>query len=89
MHYTINGIQFLKIKPSEITNVLKFLKLHTTLLFVQLIDLSFIDHFERKFRFEFFVNILSLQYNSRLVISSSLEEEVSLPSVTSLFPNAN
>ena len=89
LHYTVNGIQFLKIKHQEIKNILFFLKLHTTLLFVQLVDLSFIDYFERKFRFELFFNLLSIQYNSRLIVNSTLEEEISVTSTTTIYPNAN
>jgi len=56
---------------------------------VQLLDLSFVDYFERKFRFELFFNLLSIQYNSRLIVNSTLEEEVSVTSTTTIYPNAN
>jgi len=63
--------------------------MHTNLLYAQLIDLSFIDHFERKFRFEIFYNLLSIKYNSRLILSSALEEQNIISSVSNIYFNAN
>jgi NADH-quinone oxidoreductase subunit C len=57
-------------------------------LYQQLIDLSFVDYPERKLRFEIFYNLLSVRYNNRLTILSSLSEDTYMDSVTSIYPSA-
>ena len=89
LHYTATNNTFLKINYSILKYVGLFLKFHTNFLFKQLIDVSFIDYFERKYRYEIFYNLLSIQYNLRLIVLSSSEENNIISSFTSLYPNAN
>ena len=89
LYYTATNNIFLKINYSNLKYVGLFLKFHTNLLFKQLIDVSFIDYFERKYRYEIFYNLLSIQYNLRLILLSSIEENNIISSFTSLYPNAN
>lgn len=89
IYYTATNNFFLKVNFLSIHYVNFFLKFHTNFLFKQLIDLSFIDYFERKYRFEVFYNLLSLKYNLRLILMSSMEESNVLPSLTNIYPNAN
>ena len=89
LYYTANNNVYLKINAQYIKKVAFFFKLHTNLLFSQLIDLSFIDYIERKFRFELFYNFLSIHYNFRIILSSVLEENVIIDSITEIYPNAN
>jgi len=65
-----------------------FLKHFTYALFKQLIDLSFVDYPERKLRFELFYNLLSVRYNSRLTVLSSVSEDSYVDSVTAIYPSA-
>lgn len=89
LYYTATNNTFLKINYSILKYVGLFLKFHTNFLFKQLIDVSFIDYFERKYRYEIFYNVLSIQYNLRLIVLSSIEENTIISSFTSLYPNAN
>lgn len=79
---------FLRISFEENWNILYFLKNFTYALFKQLIDLSFVDYPERKYRFELFYNLLSLRYNSRLTVVTAVSEDQYVDSVTSIYPAA-
>ena len=79
---------FLKIPNEQNWNILFFLKHFTYALFKQLIDLSFVDYPERKLRFELFYNLLSVRYNSRLTVLSSVSEDSYVDSVTAIYPSA-
>ena len=89
LYYTANNNNYLKVKFKNINKIIFFLKYHTHLLYAQLIDLSFIDYFERKLRFELFYNLLSINYNARLIVTCGLEEDNIVSSITNIFPNAN
>ena len=88
-YYTSNKNFYVKINAEVIKKIMLFFKLHTNLLYAQLIDLSFIDYYARKFRFDLFYNLLSLKYNSRLILSASVIEDATIPSITEIYPNAN
>ncbi len=87
--YRIQGEVYLKTSYGEIYNLIFFLKNHTECLYSQLIDLSFIDYPERKYRFEIFYNLLSLFYNHRIIVTASIMETFTLKSIVSIFPNSN
>ncbi len=87
--YRVKGELYLKSKANAVWNLIFFLKHHTETLYAQLIDLSLVDYPERKYRFEIFYNLLSLQYNNRVVVTSSVMETMYLQSIVSIFPNAN
>jgi len=87
--YTIGNQQYLKIIAENVWNILFFLKKHTNTLFEQLIDLSLVDYLERKFRFEVFYNLLSIKYNTRLVIVSVTTEGSYFDSITNIYSAAN
>ncbi len=89
LYYLIKRQSFLRISEDQIWNVIYFLKNHTYSSFKQLIDLSFVDYPERKFRFEIFYHLLSIKYNSRLTVTSSFAEGVYLDSITNIYPAAN
>ena len=86
--YLVNKDLVVKISHKDLKNFLFFLKHHTETLFSQLIDLSMVDHVEKKYRFEVFYNLLSLKYNIRLVVSSNLTELTTLESVSQIYPAA-
>lgn len=89
LYYTINKEHYVKISYEYIHGLLFLLKHHTGFMFQQLMDISAIDYPERRYRFELFYNLLSLKYNNRLTISVSIPEDVSVESVTSIYPAAN
>lgn len=89
LYYTINKEHYVKISHEYIHNLLFFLKHHTTFMFQQLIDISAVDYPERRYRFELFYNLLSMKYNNRLTVTSAISEDVSVESVTSVYPAAN
>jgi NADH:ubiquinone oxidoreductase subunit C len=63
--------------------------MHTQTMFSQLMDLSAIDFQEKKYRFEVFYNLLSIKNNVRVVVTTNLNENTFLKSVTSCYPSAN
>ena len=66
-----------------------FLKYHTKTLYKQLIDISVVDSIDKKFRFEVFFQFLSMSYNQRLTVTTSVLENIPLESLTKLYPSAN
>ncbi len=87
--YSIQGESYIKTTYGYVYNLIYFLKNHSETLYNQLIDLSFVDYPERKYRFEVFYNLLSLMYNNRIVVTASIMETFTLKSIVSIFPNAN
>jgi NADH:ubiquinone oxidoreductase subunit C len=89
LYYTINKESFIKISHEYIYSVITILKYHTFFKFTQLIDISAIDYPERQFRFEIFYNLLSMKYNNRITITTTVLENNEVESITNLFPAAN
>ena len=55
-----------------------------------MVDLTAIDWFRKKEpRFEVVVNFLSVSKNKRISIKVKLNDEITIPSITSLYPSAN
>jgi len=88
-HMTTHETLSIKIKMNRIQHILFFFKFSSNLLFTQLIDVSFIDYFDRKFRYELFYNILSIKYNRRVILSTFLEENTIPESIHKLYLNSN
>ena len=58
--------------------------------FEMMVDLTAVDWFRKKEpRFELVVNFLSVSKNKRVCIKVKLTDELSIPSITSLYPSAN
>jgi NADH dehydrogenase (ubiquinone) Fe-S protein 3 len=68
--------------------LLCFLKNHTNTRFRVLIDICGVDYPSRKQRFEVVYNLLSVQYNGRIRILTSVDEITPINSLVSLFPAA-
>jgi NADH dehydrogenase (ubiquinone) Fe-S protein 3 len=68
--------------------LLSFLKNHTNARFQVCIDIFGIDFPSRKQRFEIVYNLLSIQYNSRLRIHTSIDEITPISSVVNIFASA-
>ena len=55
-----------------------------------MVDLTAIDWFRKKDpRFEVVVNFLSVSKNKRISIKVKLNDDLTIPSITSLYPSAN
>jgi NADH dehydrogenase (ubiquinone) Fe-S protein 3 len=65
-----------------------FLKYHSNTRFRLLIDVCGVDYPSRQQRFEIVYNLLSIQYNSRIRVQTSVDEITPVDSVVSIFPSA-
>jgi len=73
----------------SIYEVLLFLRDHTNCQFKILADLCVVDYPEREARFEVVYNLISVRYNTRIRVKTSVDEVTPLESVTSIFKAAN
>jgi len=78
-----------KTTVSEITEVIKFLKLDNRFKFKQLIDIAAIDYPNEEKRFELVYLLLSIEKNLRIKVSIKLEVNEKTPSIVKIFPSAN
>jgi NADH dehydrogenase (ubiquinone) Fe-S protein 3 len=74
--------------PEHILPLLTFLKHHTNGQFDMLVDVTAVDFPEREKRFEVVYMLLSVKYNTRIIVKLSVDEVTPVPSVESIFPNA-
>jgi NADH-quinone oxidoreductase subunit C len=79
----------LTVERERITDVLRTLKDDADFRFHQLIDLCGADYPDRPCRFDVVYHLLSLTKNLRLRVKVQTDEEVPVPSVTSVYPNAD
>ena len=77
------------IQPKSLLKVVKILKDNEKLKFTQLLELTAVDYPDRKLRFSLVYIFLSIDYNSRIIMTINIGEEDSVESITSLFPSAN
>ena len=77
------------INPVHLYKVVKNFKDNDKLKFSQLLELTAVDYPDRKLRFTLVYIFLSIEYNSRIIITSNIGEEDAVESITSLFPSAN
>jgi NADH-quinone oxidoreductase subunit C len=79
----------IRVRPSSIVRVLTYLRDEPSLQFRQLIDLCGVDYPDREARFDVVYHLLSLHHNQRIRVAVETPEESPVPSVTSVFPNAD
>ncbi len=92
LNFTIYDKNYLKIKLKDlkyIPIVLNIFKLHNLLRYTQLSEIICVDNLKNNNRFNLNYIILSLKYNSRLVISVDLDSKNIVNSVISIFSSAN
>ena len=77
------------IEDNNLTEVVIFLKTHSSTKFKQLIDITAVDYPERDKRFKMVYLLLSHEKNSRIKIEFDIREGEILSSLTSVFPSAN
>jgi NADH-quinone oxidoreductase subunit C len=79
----------LLVERERIVEVLKGLKDEPEFRFHQLIDLCGVDYPDRPRRFDVVYHLLSLTKNLRIRLKVQTDEEIPVPSVTSVYPNAD
>ena len=74
---------------NNLYKVVKSLKDNEKLKFSQLLELTAVDYPDREKRFCLVYIFLSIEYNSRIILTTSLGENNSVESITSLYSAAN
>ncbi|SVB02290.1 uncharacterized protein METZ01_LOCUS155144 [marine metagenome] len=80
---------YLSIDNEDLPDVILFLKTNKDTKFKQLIDITVVDYPENSKRFKMVYLFLSHQFNQRIIISSLINENEVVPSLTKIFPSAN
>ncbi len=80
---------YIDIDCNDIIDVIVFLKNNSSTKFRQLIDITAVDFLQEKERFKIVYLLLSHEYNNRIILSYSINENEVIPSITEIFPSAN
>ncbi len=80
---------YVNIDCNDIIDVLVFLKNNVHTKFRQLVDITAVDYPEKNQRFKLIYLLLSHEFNSRIILSYSINEKELIPSITEIFPSAN
>ena len=80
---------YLSIDNEDLPDVILFIKTNKDTKFKQLIDITAVDYPENLKRFKMVYLFLSHQFNQRIIISSLINENEVVPSLTKIFPSAN
>ena len=83
-----NGELTLLAPASSLLRLAKFLRDDANCLFKQCMDICGVDYPDREKRFEIVYNLLSMKHNLRLRLKVETDEEMPIPSVTSIWPSA-
>lgn len=76
-------------RRAEIVKVISFLRDDPLCRYASLIDVAGADYPGRDRRFEVVYHMLSMSHNTRIRIKATTDADTPVPSVTSLFPNAD
>lgn len=87
--YIYNGELYFKIPANLLKKFIFFCKNHSQTQFKLLSDICVIDYPWKKKRFKLYYNLLSIQFNSRLVIIVNTDEQNSIESICSIYNAAN
>ena len=79
----------LNINSEDLIDVLVFLKNNESTKFRQLVDITAVDYPEENQRFKLVYLLLSHEFNSRIILSYSINENEVITSITEIFPSAN
>ena len=80
---------YVEIEKDDLMEVVLFLKTNKNTRFSQLIDITVVDYPEESQRFKVVYLFLSHEFNQRLILSYSINENEVINSLTSVFPSAN
>ena len=84
-----HGQLYLNINCEDISEVLLFLKNNSHTKFRQLVDITAVDYPEQTERFKMVYLLISHEFNNRIILSYSINENEIIPSITDVFPSAN
>ena len=79
----------IEINIEDLYSTVLYLKTNEKCKFKQLIDITAVDYPEKDQRFKMVYFLLSHENNSRIIINISIDEKISVPSITKIFPSAN
>jgi NADH-quinone oxidoreductase subunit C len=80
---------YLNIESKDLLDVSLFIKSSKDTKFRQLIDITAVDYPEKTQRFKLVYLFLSHEFNQRILINYSINENELIPSLTSIYPSAN
>ena len=80
---------FIDVNHEDIVSTILFLKTNKKCKFKQLVDITAVDYPEKEKRFKIVYLLLSHEKNLRIIINVEVEENVSIHSITKIFPSAN
>ena len=80
---------YLNISDVDLIDVMLFLKTNKSTKFKQLIDITAVDHIEKEKRFKIVYLLLSHEFNHRIQVDFSINENDLVSTVVSIFPAAN
>ena len=80
---------YLNIDSEDLVSVILFLKTNKDTKFRQLIDITSVDYPEKVKRFKMVYLFLSHEFNQRILVNYSINENELIPSLTKIFPAAN
>ena len=80
---------YVEIEKDNLMDVVLFLKTNKNTRFSQLIDITVVDYPEESQRFKVVYLFLSHEFNQRLILNYSINENEVINSLTSVFPSAN
>ena len=80
---------YLTIDSEDIIDVILFLKTSENTKFRQLVDITAVDYPENDKRFNLVYLLLSHEFNTRIIIESSINENEVVPTITKIYPAAN
>ncbi|GAB4383595.1 NADH-quinone oxidoreductase subunit C [Albidovulum sp.] len=77
------------IAPSAIEDFAEFLRTDPNCRFTTLVDITAVDHPERRARFDVVYHFLSMHRNQRVRVRLSVREDEMVPSITPVHPSAD
>ena len=80
---------YIDIDKDDLIDVILFIKTNQDTKFRQLIDITAVDYPEKSQRFQIVYLFLSHEFNQRIVIRYSINENEVIPTLTDIFPAAN
>ena len=80
---------YLEIDIDNLYSTIFNLKTNNKCRFKQLIDITAVDYPDREKRFNIVYFLLSHENNLRIIVSVSIEEKKTVPSITKIYPSAN
>jgi NADH/F420H2 dehydrogenase subunit C len=75
-------------KVEHLIKLMTFLKYYTNAQFKQLSEITAVDYPDREKRFEVVYMLLSVRFNTRIIVKVSVDELTSVPSLVDVFPSA-